>query len=106
MLVISDGLLARVGSLTADRERFMPWRTVTGAADDFTPHGPREFETLIRGVFAPRRILELIRDFTVFGDKGEGPFKIIAGYHQFHGGRKALQGAIAATRPDGDRRSA
>ncbi|MEM9355841.1 MAG: type I restriction endonuclease subunit R [Pseudomonadota bacterium] len=104
VLVMSDGLLARVGSLTADRERFMPWRTVTGAADDFTPHGPREFETLIRGVFAPRHILELIRDFTVYGDKGEGPFKIIAGYHQFHGGRKALEGAIAATRPDGDQK--
>lgn len=104
VLVVSDGLLARVGSLTADRERFMPWRTVSGAADDFTPHGPREFETLIRGVFAPAVLLELIRDFTVFGDKGKGPFKIIAGYHQFYGGRKALQSAIAATRPSGDRK--
>jgi len=104
VLVVSDGLLARVGSLTADRERFMPWRTVSGAADDFTPHGPREFETLIRGVFAPAVLLELIRDFTVFGDKGKGPFKIIAGYHQFYGGRKALQSAIAATRPSGDKK--
>ena len=104
VLVISDGLLARVGSLTADRERFMPWRTVTGAADDFTPHGPREFETLIRGVFTPAVLLDLIRDFTVFGDKGKGPFKIIAGYHQLHGGRKALRQAIAATRPDGDKK--
>ena len=104
VLVISDGLLARVGSLTADRERFMPWRTVTGAADDFTPHGPREFETLIRGVFSRDVFLDLIRDFNVFGDKGKGPFKIIAGYHQLHGGRKALSQAIAATRPDGDRK--
>ena len=104
VLIVSDGLLARVGSLTADRERFMPWRTVTGAADDFTAHGPREFETLIRGVFTREVMLDLIRDFTVFSDKGQGPFKIIAGYHQFHGGRKALQGAIAATRPDGDQK--
>ena len=104
VLVVSDGLLARVGSLTADRERFMPWRTVSGAADDFTPHGPREFETLIRGVFTPAVLLDLIRDFTVFGDKGKGPFKIIAGYHQLHGGRKALTQAIAATRPDGDKK--
>jgi type I restriction enzyme R subunit len=104
VLVISDGLFARVGSLTADRERFMPWRTVTGAADDFTPHGPREFETLIRGVFAPEVLLEMIRDFTVFGDKGKGPFKIIAGYHQFHGGRKALRQAVLATLPDGDKK--
>ena len=104
VLVASDGLFARVGSLTADRERFMPWRTVTGAADDFAPHGPREFETLIRGVFDRRVMLDLVRDFTVFGDQGRGPFKIIAGYHQLHGGRKALQSAIAATLPGGDRK--
>ncbi|MEQ1649180.1 MAG: type I restriction endonuclease subunit R, partial [Hyphomicrobiaceae bacterium] len=104
VLAISDGLMARVGSLTADRERFMPWRTVTGAADDFTPHGPREFDTLMRGVFTPAVLLDIIRDFTVFGDEGKGPFKIIAGYHQLHGGRKALQQAINATRPDGDRK--
>ena len=104
LLVISDGLTARIGSLTADRERYMPWRTITGAADDFTREGPREFETLIRGVFAPAIVLALLRDFTVFGDKGKGPFKIIAGYHQLHGARKALAQAIAATRPDGDRK--
>lgn len=104
VLVVSDGLYARVGSLTADRERFMPWRTVTGAADDFTPQGPREFETLIRGVFTKGVLLDLIRDFTVFVDLGQGPFKIVAGYHQLHGGRKALRDAIRASRPDGDRK--
>lgn len=102
--IASDGMLARIGSLTADEERFMPWRTVTGAEDDFTPHGPREMETLLRGVFDKERFLSLIRDFIVFGDKGDGPFKIIAGYHQFHGARKALSSAIEAARPDGDRK--
>jgi type I restriction enzyme, R subunit len=108
VLVISDGLMARVGALTADRERFMPWRTISGAADDFTPHGPREFATLIEGVFAPRVMLDLIRDFTVFGDAhssgGKGPYKIIAGYHQLHGGRKALTQAITATQAGGDKK--
>lgn len=104
LLVASDGMLARVGSLTADEERFMPWRTVTGADGDFTPHGPREMETLLRGVFDRKRFLALLRDFIVFGDRGEGPFKIIAGYHQFHGATKALASAIEAARPDGDRK--
>ncbi|WP_018698111.1 type I restriction endonuclease subunit R [Amorphus coralli] len=104
VLVASDGMLARIGSLTADEERFMPWRSVTGVADDFTPHGPYEMDTLLRGVFDKERFLALIRDFTVFGDQGDGPFKIIAGYHQFHGARKALQSAISASGPDGDRR--
>ena len=104
VMVASDGMLARIGSLTADEERFMPWRSVTGAHDDFTPHGPYEMNTLLRGVFEKERFLALIRDFTVFGDKGEGPFKIIAGYHQFHGARKAITGAIEAVKPEGDRK--
>lgn len=104
VLVASDGTLARIGSLTADEERFMPWRSVTGAEGDFTPHGPYETDTLLRGVFDKERFLALLRDFTVFGDLGEGPFKIIGGYHQFHGARKALTSAIDASSPDGDRK--
>lgn len=60
-LITSDGLLARIGSLSAGEDRFMPWRTVTGAQDDFTPEGPKEMETLIcrnrrpfRGLTAPK----------------------------------------------------
>ncbi|MCO6387803.1 type I restriction endonuclease subunit R [Aliihoeflea sp. 40Bstr573] len=104
VLIASDGMMARIGSLTADEERFMPWRTATGAEDDFTPHGPREMETLLRGVFDKTRFLALLGDFIVFGDRGDGPFKIIAGYHQFHGARKALSSAIQAAEPDGDRK--
>ncbi len=103
-LITSDGMLARIGSLTAEIERFMPWRTVTGTPDDFTPHGPREMETLLRGVLDKSRFLSLIRNFTVFGDKGDGPFKIIAGYHQFHGALKALHSTEDAASPDGDRK--
>ena len=104
ILVTSDGLLARIGSLSAGEDRFMPWRTVTGAQDDFTPQGPKEMETLLKGVFDPAYFLQLIRDFTVFGDKGDGLFKIIAGYHQFHGARKALKSAVDAVGENGDRK--
>lgn len=104
VLVASDGMLARIGSLTADEERFMPWRSVTGAAGDFTPHGPYEMDTLLRGVFDRERFLALIRDFIVFGDQGAGAFKIIGGYHQFHGARKAIASAIEAAKPDGNRK--
>ncbi|MBW4964062.1 type I restriction endonuclease subunit R [Sulfitobacter sp. CW3] len=104
VLITSDGLLARIGSLTANEERFMPWRSVIGAVGDFTPEGPQEMATLLHGVFNKARFLELLRDFTVFGDMGDGPFKIIAGYHQFFGARKALASAIDASSPQGDRR--
>ncbi len=102
VLVTADGLRARIGSLTADEERFMPWRTVNGR--DISPVGQAEMETLIQGVFDPARFLALIRDFTVFADAGSGPFKILAGYHQFHGAQKAIREAVEATRPDGDRK--
>lgn len=104
VLVVSDGMEARVGSLTADLERFMPWRTITGDEHDLTHKGSPELDTLLRGVFHRERFLALIRDFTVFGDGDRGPFKIIGGYHQFHGARKAVLQAVAATRPDGDRK--
>jgi type I restriction enzyme R subunit len=81
-LVISDGIAARIGSLTADRERFMPWRTVTGA--DVAPKGTPELETVLKGVFERRRFLDLVKDFIVFGDTGSDVVKILAGYHQFH----------------------
>lgn len=102
VLVTSDGIEARIGSLTGDQDRFMPWRTVTG--EDFAHRGEPELETLLRGVFTRENFLALIRDFIVFGDAGAGPFKIIAGYHQFHGARKAVREAIDASRPDGDRK--
>ncbi len=102
LLVTSDGIKARIGSLTAQEERYMPWRTVNG--NDYAPPGTPELDTLLQGVFERNRFLKLIRDFTVFGDRGDGPFKIIAGYHQFHGAQKAIREAIDASRPDGDRR--
>ena len=81
-LMTSDGLQARLGSLTANLERFMPWRTADGTA--VAPKGAPELQTVIEGVFEKQRFLTLIRDFTVFGDTGSGIVKIVAGYHQFH----------------------
>jgi type I restriction enzyme R subunit len=101
-LVLSDGLAARIGSLTSDRERFMPWRTVMG--DDIAPKGTPELETLLKGVFDKRNLLNLIKDFVVFSDTGSGLIKILAGYHQFHAVRHAVARTLEATRPDGDRK--
>jgi len=91
LLITSDGITARVGSLSADMERFMPWRTTDGSA--VAPKGAPELSTLIEGIFAPQCFLELLADFTVFGETGAGLIKIIAGYHQFH----AVKHAVAST---------
>ncbi|MCQ4158808.1 type I restriction endonuclease subunit R [Roseomonas sp. GC11] len=101
-LIISDGMAARIGSLTADRERFMPWRTVTG--EEVAPKGSPELRTVLHGVFEPRRFLDLLRDFIAFGETDRGLNKILAGYHQFHAVRRALACTVEATRPQGNRK--
>ena len=91
VLVVSDGVEARVGTLTAGREWFKPWRTISGEqlADSHLP----ELQVVIEGLFAPRRFLDLVRDFVVFEDDGGGQIaKKMAGYHQFH----AVQVAVIA----------
>jgi type I restriction enzyme R subunit len=92
LFVISDGVDARVGTLTAGREWFKPWRTVSGErlAD---PHVP-ELQVVLEGVFEKQRFLDLVRDFIVFEDEGGGRLvKKMAGYHQFH----AVQVAVGET---------
>ncbi|GHU08633.1 DEAD/DEAH box helicase [Betaproteobacteria bacterium] len=97
LLVTSDGVAARVGSLSADLERFMPWRTTDGR--EVAPKGSPELATLIEGVFAPQRFLDLLRYFTVFGETGSGLVKIVAGYHQFHAVNRAVESTIRAADP-------
>ena len=94
-LMISDGVEARIGTLTAGREWFKPWRTVSGEtmAD---PHMP-QLQVLLEGVCAQSRFLILLRDFIVFEDVGSGALvKKMAGYHQFHAVRVAVAETLRA----------
>lgn len=103
VLVISDGTEARVGSLTADRERFMPWRTIDD--EDLVAKNHQEMETVLRGVLTPRWLLALVRDFVLFTEKDGSPIKILAAYHQFHACRKAVTQTVRATAQGGDRKA-
>ena len=92
VLMVSDGVEARIGTLTAGREWFKPWRTISGEtlADVRLP----QLQVLLEGVCKPGRFLSLIRDFIVFEDDGSGALvKKMAGYHQFH----AVEAAVAET---------
>ena len=91
-LVVSDGLEARIGTLTAGREWFKPWRTISGAS--LADPKLTQLQVMLEGVCAPGRLLTLVRDFIVFEDDGSGDLvKKMAGYHQFH----AVQVAVAET---------
>ncbi|QIL43943.1 type I restriction endonuclease subunit R [Acidovorax sp. HDW3] len=98
VLVVSDGSEARMGSLSANAERFQQWRTIDGVALD--PLGEfNELQTLVRGALAPAMLLEYLRFFVLFEDDGQ-LVKKIAGYHQFHAVRAAVQQVMAASRAD------
>ena len=83
MMIVSDGLEARIGTLTAGQEWFKPWRTIGG--EDLAESKTPQLEVLIGGVCERERFLSLFRDFIVFEDDGSGTLvKKMAGYHQFH----------------------
>ena len=100
--MLSDGLNARVGSLTANKERFMPWRTI--ANEDDKPLFEYRLETLVNGFFQPDLFLDYIHYFILFENTAAGAFeqdgealiKKIAGYHQFHAVREAVKATVVA----------
>ncbi len=92
VLIVSDGVEARIGTLTAGREWFKAWRTIDG--DQTAEAANPQLEVLLGGVCAPERLCSLIRDFVVFDDDGSGRLvKKLAGYHQFH----AVEVAVGET---------
>jgi type I restriction enzyme, R subunit len=94
VLVISDGLEARLGPIRADMERFMPWRTIEG--ETLAPRLMTQLEVLLRGVFDKRHFLDLIHYFVVFEDDGgSSVIKKIGGYHQFHAVRRSFTMTVA-----------
>lgn len=97
ILVVSDGLQARIGSLTANQEWFKVWRTIEGDSD--APKSALELEVLIRGVFDRKRFLGLLEHFVTYEENPDNGsvHKIIAGYHQFHAVNAAVEETIRAS---------
>lgn len=92
--MVSDGFTARVGSLTADPERFMPWRTLQN--EDDKPVVEFEMEKIVRGFFNRELFLDYLRFFVLYETDGDRIVKKIAGYHQFHAVREAVKATIIA----------
>ena len=95
VLAVSDGVEARLGTLTAGWEWFKPWRTISG--EELAPVFLTELQVAIEGAFEKRRFLALLRDFIVFEDDGGGRLaKKMAGYHQFHAVETAVDETLRA----------
>lgn len=101
--VISDGFVARAGTLTAGWDRFAPWRSLDGAA--LAPKGAVQLEVLIKGIFQRERFLDYILNFITFEDDGRQIAKKAAAYHQYWAVNKAVECTIGSSRPEGDKRA-
>ena len=102
-MIISDGIFARLGSVSADKERFMRWRTIDGIELD--PLGQnQQLETLVKGLFSKDIFLNYLRYSCVFEEGDEGIVKKIVGYHQFHAVQVAVESIVTASQVDGDKK--
>lgn len=101
VLVTSDGINTKAGSLTANYDRFMTWRSKDGQTE--SSPGLASLDVLIHGMLNPETLLDLIRYFVLFQDDGKGHIsKILAAYHQYYAVNKAVDRALLASSGQGD----
>lgn len=101
--IISDGLQAKVGTISADKEWFTLWRTIDGK--ELAPSTIPQLEVLLKGIFEKKRFLDLISNFIIFETNGEKTIKKAAAYHQYFAANKAIESTLKATKEKGDRRA-
>ncbi|WP_452219451.1 type I restriction endonuclease subunit R [Lacinutrix salivirga] len=112
LCVISDGLEAKSGSLSAGFSRFMSWKTKDG--ETTASHLDSEMEVLAQGQLNKKTLIDLIRYFTVFEKSKKEDLKTgittidtvkkVAAYHQYYAVNKAVESSKIAAAEDGDRK--
>ena len=96
--VMSDMSETRVGTITADEDRFVAWKSVDG---DYSETKAATWKTMLDGMLPKERLLDIIRNFVCFNDSNDRIVKILAVYHQYFGVRKAIERATKAVEGDG-----
>ena len=96
--VMSDMSETRVGTITADEDRFVAWKSVDG---DYSETKAAMWKTMLDGMLPKERLLDIVRNFVCFNDSNDRIVKILAAYHQYFGVRKAIERATKAVEGDG-----
>lgn len=96
--VMSDQLISKAGTITSGEDRFMEWKTKDGNYEN-TQYA--QFDTFFEGIFQKERLLDIIKNFICFSNEGINSYKILAGYHQYFGVKKAIESTKHATVTDG-----
>lgn len=92
LIICSNGTESRVGSVTADWERFFEWKRIE--REDEPPRV--SLEVMLRGVCDRARLLDIVENFTVFSEKKAGLEKVIAQNHQYLGVNRAIAAMLEA----------
>lgn len=100
--VTTDGIEARAGTITSNKERFMPWKTIEGK--EIAPQAMPQLEVLFQGMLDKKILLDLVRHFIVFEQERQDIHKKLAAYHQYHAVNKAIEATLKASSPQGDKR--
>ena len=90
--IISDMIITKAGTITADENRYSQWKTIDGTQINDNP----DFTVLMKGMLEKNRFLDIIRNFILFQKEEKGDIKILAAYHQYHAVRKALTSTLNA----------
>lgn len=99
--IISDQSQTKAGTITASIDRFMEWKTVDG---DYEDTRFADFTTLLKGMFAKDRFLDILHNFICFSKEITGDAKILAAYHQYFAVKKAVESTRKASADGGDGR--
>lgn len=102
-LITSDGINAKVGTITSDLDRFMFWRSIDGVKDDYMSFS--QLQVMLYGMMDKKRILDIISKYSFYVHEEDKSFKILAGYHQFFAVNKALYTTHLATAENGNRKA-
>ena len=97
-LIVSDGTEARAGTLTSNKEWFLPWKTIDG--ETLAPKSEPQLKILLMGMLDKTRLLDIVKNFIVFREGKKETSKVIAAYHQYHTTNKAVQSTIEAIKKD------
>lgn len=92
--VMSDLAISKAGTITADEDRFMEWKTKDGNYEN-TQYA--QFDTFLEGIFTKERLLDILQNFLCFSNDA----KILSAYHQYFAVKKAVASTVKATETDG-----
>ena len=96
--VMSDMSETRVGTITADEDRYVAWKSVDG---DYSQTRAAGWSTMLDGMLRKDRLLDLVKNFVCFNNNAGGSVKILAAYHQYFAVKKAVIRAREAIEGDG-----